>query len=186
MEELSKRWQKHVKKEYWPDIANRDEPEDFAKRMTDHSKTFNFINNSPSLSPRGDKIAFLSDRSQYFDVYLMSAIDGKLLDRVVKGQRTMDLEELHWLQPGISWSPDGKKLVFSAKKGAYDVLHIVDVKKKKIVTTYEFEFDGVYSPAWSPDGDEIAFSGIKDGARDRKSTRLNSSHIPLSRMPSSA
>ena len=28
--------------------------------------------------------------------------------------------------------------------------------------------------------------GIKRGIKDRKSTRLNSSHIPLSRMPSSA
>ena len=32
------------------------------------------------------------------------------------------------------------------------------------------------SPAWSPDGTRI----------DRKSTRLNSSHMPVSRMPSSA
>ena len=29
-------------------------------------------------------------------------------------------------------------------------------------------------------------SGFQSGAQDRKSTRLNSSHIPLSRMPSSA
>ena len=28
--------------------------------------------------------------------------------------------------------------------------------------------------------------GLKDGPRDRKSTRLNSSHLDLSRMPSSA
>ena len=32
----------------------------------------------------------------------------------------------------------------------------------------------------------FVFSAIKHGLPDRKSTRLNSSHIPLSRMPSSA
>ncbi len=165
-EELSKRWQMHVKKEYWPDIANRSEPDDFAKRMTDHTKTHNFINNGPALSPQGDKVAFLSDRSDYFDIYLMSAIDGKIISRLVKGQRTMDLEELHWLSPGLTWSPDGKQIAFAAKKGQYDVLHLVDVKKRKIVTTYEFEFDGLYSPVWSPKGDEIAFTAVQNGESD--------------------
>ena len=34
--------------------------------------------------------------------------------------------------------------------------------------------------------DKLAWQGYEEGKRDRKSTRLNSSHIPLSRMPSSA
>ena len=96
----------------------------------------------------------------------MSAIDGKIIDRVVKGQQTMDLEELHWLQPGICWSPDGKQIAFAAKKGKLDVLHIVDVKKKKIVTSHEFEFDGLFSPDWSPNGDKLTFSAIQNGSSD--------------------
>ena len=36
------------------------------------------------------------------------------------------------------------------------------------------------------DGVEQRAAGIANCRRDRKSTRLNSSHIPLSRMPSSA
>ncbi len=166
MEELNKRFQKYVKTEYWPDIANRQEPEEFAKKMTDHAKTNNFVNNAPTLSPRGDKIAFLSDKDDYFDIFLMSAIDGKMISKVVQGQKTVDLEELNWLNPGITWSPDSKKLAFAAKKGQFDVLHIVDVKKKKIVTTYDFEFDELFSPTWSPQGDEIAFTASKNGATD--------------------
>ena len=34
--------------------------------------------------------------------------------------------------------------------------------------------------------DAVDVSVLDDGSVDRKSTRLNSSHIPLSRMPSSA
>ena len=34
--------------------------------------------------------------------------------------------------------------------------------------------------------DNAIYTDQKKGMRDRKSTRLNSSHIPLSRMPSSA
>ena len=40
---------------------------------------------------------------------------------------------------------------------------------------------------WFGDGGEIAFIDVReDGPQDRKSTRLNSSHIQKSRMPSSA
>ncbi|HDL78095.1 MAG TPA: hypothetical protein ENH09_00770, partial [Bacteroidetes bacterium] len=119
-----------------------------------------------SLSPRGDKIAFLSNKSDYFDIYVMSAIDGKMLGRVVKGQQTMNLEELHWLKPGITWSPDGREIAFSAKSGARDALHIANVRKRKIVKTYKINLDGIFSPTWSPDGKFIAFSGIKNGESD--------------------
>ena len=34
--------------------------------------------------------------------------------------------------------------------------------------------------------DDVPIGAVSDEWRDRKSTRLNSSHIPLSRMPSSA
>ncbi len=173
VEDLNKRWQKHLKKEYWPDIAGRQEPEEFARQLTDHTKYRNFINNSPALSPNGDKIAFLSDKSDYFDIYLMSAIDGKIISKLVSGQKTGDLEELHWLRPGIAWSPDSKYIAFAAKSGGEDALKIVDVRKRKIVRSMKFGLDGVFSPSWSPKNDEIAFSGIKHGTCDLYAVNLS-------------
>lgn len=165
-EDLSNMWYMHLKREYWPDIAGRKEPEEFARRLTDHRKEHNFINNSPALSPRGDKIAFLSDRSDYFDIWLISAVDGRILAKLVSGQKSANLEELHWLRPGISWSPDGKLITFASKAGKEDALHIVDVKKKKIIKSMNLGLDGIFSPAWSPLGDEIAFVGTKNGRSD--------------------
>ena len=37
-----------------------------------------------------------------------------------------------------------------------------------------------------PEPGKLSIHNFGTGAEDRKSTRLNSSHIPLSRMPSSA
>ena len=171
-EELTKRWHTYLRKRYWPDIRDRDEPEDVAKRLTDHTKKNHFASYAPALSPRGDKLVYLSDQSDYLDIYLMSAIDGRDLGRLLKGERSGGFEELHRQLPGLSWSPDGQRIVFSAKAGAEDALYILDVKEARVVESYRFSLDGVFSPSWSPDGGQIAFMGIKAGQSDIYGFRL--------------
>jgi Tol biopolymer transport system component len=172
IDELSERWHKHLRKTYWPDIQDRDEPEDFAKRLTDHEKQRTFLNNSPALSPKGDKLVYLSSRSDYIDIYLMNVIDGKDLGRVVQGERSNLFEELHWLRPGMGWSPDGKRIVFSAKAGPEDALYILDLDTREIHKSYTLGLDGIYSPKWSPLGDKIAFMGMKGNKSDIYTLRL--------------
>lgn len=164
-EELTEQWHKYIKKEYWPDIAGRDEIEDVGKALTDHKKKRNYYNISPTISPDGSKIAVISDRSGYMDVYLINAINGKQLKRLVKGNRSIDFEELKFLQPGISWSPDSRKIVIAAKAGAHDALYLIDVKNKKS-EKIEFDLDGVFTAVWSPDGKQLAFVGNKGGSSD--------------------
>ncbi|MBI4428336.1 MAG: PD40 domain-containing protein [Ignavibacteriales bacterium] len=160
VKELSERWQKEQKVLYWPDVAKREEPEDYAKRLTNHTKDGNFYNTSPAISPQGDKIAFLSDRNDYFDIYLMSAIDGEILDKLVSGQRTKDFEELHLLTPGITWSPDGKKIALAVKAGEHDAIMVVDVESGSS-NKIAFDLDGIFSVDWSSDGKKLTFVGTK-------------------------
>lgn len=164
-EELTEQWHKYIKKEYYPDVAGRDELKDIAKPLTDHKKDKNFYNVSPTVSPDGSKIAVLSDRSGYMDIYILDAVTGKKIDRVVKGNRSIDFEELKFLQPGISWSPDSKRIVIAAKAGAHDALYLINVntgKDEKI----DFNLDGVFTASWSPDGKQLAFVGNEGGASD--------------------
>ncbi len=160
VKELSERWQKEQKVMYWPDIAKREEPSDFARRLTEHVKEGNFYNTSPAISPQGDKIVFLSDRNDYFDVYLMSAIDGQILDKVVSGQRTKDFEELKLLTPGISWSPDGKRIALTTKAGERDAIMLIDVNSGRS-EKLTFDLDGIFSVDWSKNGRLLAFVGVK-------------------------
>lgn len=165
-EESSKKWQRYMRKKYWPEIADRKQPYDYAQALTDHSKWQNFVNNGPAVSPTGDRVAFLTDRSGYFDIYVTSATDKKQITKLVSGQRKADLEELQWLRPGMSWSPDGKYIVFSARSAGEDALNILDVASKEITATYKFGLDGLFAPAWSPTSNEIAFGGVKDCCSD--------------------
>ena len=176
--ELTKRWHLYLKRKYWPDIENRKEPEEIAKRLTDHRKDGSFVNISPAFSHRGDKLVFKSDKSDYFDIYLMSAIDGRVLKSLVRGQRAGNLEELQWLRgPGMSWSPDDKRIVFTAKAGAQDAIYIVNVKSGKMEKDIRLGLDGIYNPAWSPDGNEIAFMGLKNGQSDLYSYDLKQKRL---------
>lgn len=165
LKELSDEWQKAMRKEYWPDIADRQETGEWARALTHHKKTKNYLNISPALSPNGDKLIFLSDYEGKQSIYLMDVLEDKVIKRLIKGETSVNFEELHWLSPGMSWSPDGNKVTFTAKAGDQDALYIYDIKKEKF-KQYKFNLDGIFSTAWSPAGHEIAFVGNKDGASD--------------------
>lgn len=158
IEELNERWRKEIKRIYWPDVAKRKDPDDFAKRLTDTKKDGGSYNTSPAISPQGDKIAFLSNRDYYFDLYIMDATEGKILKKLVKGNRTADFEELNILTPSLSWSPDGKKIALGAKSGGYDVIYLIDIESEDR-ETISLNLEGVKSVTWSPDGNSLAFIG---------------------------
>ncbi len=158
MEQLNERWKKSLKKQYWPEIEFRTDPDEFAKRLTDHKKSFGFYNTSPAISPQGDKIAFISDRDIYLDVYIMNSFDGKIIKRVVESGKSADFEELNVLFPSLTWAPDNKRIALSVKSEGYDVISVIDVDEDEN-EFLPFKLDGIESVSWSPDGKKIAFLG---------------------------
>jgi len=137
LEELSDEWQRQMRKEYWPDIANRQEPGDMARAITNHKKTKN--------------------------VWIV--LENKVIKQLIRGESSINFEELHWLSPGMGWSPDGKKVTFTAKAGDQDALYIYDIASGDI-EQHKFDLDGLFSATWSPAGNEIAFVGNMNGASD--------------------
>jgi len=165
LETLTEKWHFAVRKDYWPDIQGRANLDDVGHRLTDHTKTNNYFNVSPAISPNGGKVAFLSDRSGYADIYIMSSDNGRELTKIISEQRTSELEELKWLSPGLSWAPDNRHLVFSAKSGDEDALIFFDTEKETR-RVHKLGLDGIFTAAWSPNGTDVVFSGLKDGASD--------------------
>jgi Tol biopolymer transport system component len=175
--DLSEEWMKELKKIYWPDIAQRKEPKDFAKQLTDHQKDGSYMNEKPAFSPQGDRLAIFSDRHEYTEIYVISAIDGKMIERVVNGERTGDLESLHSFVSGLSWSPEGRDITFVSKSKGKDALCLVNVKKKKIYRKYKFNLDAMFSPVWSPGGEKIVFVGVAGGRSDLYLTNIKTGRL---------
>lgn len=165
LEEFSEQWKYDLKKQYWPDIADRKRPVDFANKLTNHKKEGSFFNTSPSISPDGRRFAFISDRDGFRSVYVADIDKPENAEQIFEGENDVNFEELHLLTPSIAWSPDSRSISLSVKSLGKDVIFIFDVKtgdERKL----EFDMDAIYSVSWSPDGEYLAFQGIKGDQSD--------------------
>ncbi len=175
--ELSRKWEEWLKRNYWPEVAERSRLSDTAKLLTDHRSDHSYFNRGPAVSPDGMRVVFTSDKSGYADVYVASTLDGAILKHLIKGERTDAFEQLHLLRTGFSWSPDGTQICVAAKAGDCDAIHILNADTGRVLRSLTFPLDGLYTPAWSPDGKWIAFVGIKGGASELYLTNPTGSRL---------
>jgi hypothetical protein len=171
-------WQKRLRKEYWPEISQREEPKEFAKQLTDHEKDGSYFNDKPVFSPRGDRLAIFSERDDYTEVKIISTIDGKRLRRVLKGGASDKFESLHSFQSGMSFSPDGSKLALIAKSKGADALFIVDAEGKTSDHVIRFkDLTSLRSPTYAPDGKSVVMVACHHDANDLYRVDLESEKV---------
>jgi len=157
---------KEMKRRYCPSIATLKEADEIGKQLTKAREDGSYFNEKPVYTPDGDKIAIFTDRSDYTEIVLISPYDGKTIKRLVRSERSGDLESLHAYVSGMSFSPDGAGLVFAAKSRGKESLFFARASDGEIYLKRRFDFQNIVNPAWSPDGTMIAFSALEGSGQD--------------------
>jgi len=125
---------------------------------------FNDIDaSSPVFSPDGKQIAFMGrmdDPETYFDLYIMNA-DGTELKRMTHHHGV-----LPYLESGLQWSPDNRKILYSLvtsfdDSAGYNDLLLIDVYTGIEVNLTNTDNISENGPRWSPDGQKIAFTQVR-------------------------
>ena len=122
-------------------------------------------NIQPALAPDRTRIAFSSNRSGNFDLYLMDA-DGRNLRRL-----TTDAGN----EGDPAWTPEGTQIVYTFTRGTTIQIAMVPVDggEARLLTTTS---GGNHSPAVSPDGRSIAFVSVRDGNQEIYAMNLDGSN----------
>src|SRR3954467_6914125 len=166
LEQLSDQWRDAVQKRYLPEIGARAKAKALADELLNEKRSDGTLHLAPALSPDGSQVAYFSEKDFYFvDLYLAND-SGKVKRRILKSGISSNYETYRFINSQASWSPDGKYLAFAAKRGARDVIVIVDVERNKEVKRIQVKLSGVTTPSWSPDGQQLVFTGYDGGMSD--------------------
>ena len=107
-----------------------------------------------AFSPDGELLAFTAQQRGKDVLYLLDVKSRKTYKRF-----DLNLESV----TGPSWSPDGKRIVFSGSSGGITDLYVVNADGSEIRRLTNDKF-GDLQPQWSPDGRTIAFATDRDSA----------------------
>ncbi len=163
-ERISEVWRSAVEAEYLPLMADKQVPGESGALLLAPSTGAGRQNLSPSVSPDGQLIAFLSERDLGIDLFVADARTGEVLRKLVSTDVAVHFDALRFVDGTGDWSPDGSKFVFTVSSDGDTRLAIVDVASGDVEREGDFGEIAITSSAWSPDGRTIVFSGLDGGS----------------------
>ena len=165
---LSKEWKQSVRQQYLPQMKGRTAPSEVGHVLLGEPGAENQLNISPSVSPDGRYVAFISRRNIFTtNLFIADTQTGEIIQELEGAASNPHYDALRFINSSGTWSPDGERFAFVSFTQGDNDLEIIDVESGEIQQRISPESIGaVANPTWSPGGDKIAFSGIEGGLSD--------------------
>lgn len=109
---------------------------------------------SPTWSPDGRMLLYVSDRGGIRDLYL--SVEGRDMLPLTQGMIASD---------GGVWSPEGRRVAFAAGLPGRREVYVIDVTTGQLANLSKAPGDD-YQPVWSPDGTRVVFVSARSGPGD--------------------
>jgi Tol biopolymer transport system component len=165
-DELSAQWHQALREAAAAVQPGTHRPADYGRVLEEGRNELATYNVSPSLSPDGRLLMFLSQRDVLsLDLFLADARTGRVLRKVVNTALDPHFSSLQTVNSAGAWSPDSRHFVFPVIQGGKAGLVVFDAVSR--VTEQEIKFPAIgeiFCPSWSPDGQSIVFSGLQGGS----------------------
>jgi len=165
---LAEEWAQATRKTYLPLMDDRTAPDSLGTKILNAEKNGGRINISPSLSPDGRYVAFISERELFnFNLYVADAQTGEVVAELDRAGMTSHFNALRFIDSAGTWSPDGRRLAFVSSAEGDNQITIWSAPDEEVKQSFQVEeVAALKNPAWSPEGDRLAFVGNDGGISD--------------------
>ncbi|OGS43949.1 MAG: hypothetical protein A2539_06890 [Elusimicrobia bacterium RIFOXYD2_FULL_34_15] len=152
-----KKWEEWIYEEYEDKVKGFNEAGDYGVKLTaDNGDNIPDFNTSPAVAPDGGSFVYITDDDGINKIAVMN-LNNRKKKIIVKGNNSK-IDTIN--NDKISFSPDGKLLVFTGKKTQQDYIYIYNLETKKI-EELNIDLATIRSPNFAPDGKKIVFTGMQ-------------------------
>lgn len=164
---LSGFWEREIKAYYTPMMKDTLAP---PGELLFSSKNSGSLNLSPTLSPDGKNITFLTDKDVISIDIMMANTETKEVERrLTSTVRQTHIDDFNYIESTGSFSPDGNKYAVTTFSKGTNKLLIAQLRNKGARSVQEISIPGIdafSNPRWSPVSNDILFTGLVKGQSD--------------------